>query len=187
MHDQKLRKWCGVHFSATIKKGLDNYNPAIYHDCCFSFSRRGFSKRWDHPALESRSISKIPSLKVVTTEEQFYSWLREQMQERQKTGKTLVFPTINSPHFSVPDSLDDRLRTPDSSFLRKRCLELSHEKAEVQSEIDRLKEENKRLLSSSKNWFEKYQEAIRSREDSMESTPVKKRMSSTTEDRLFLD
>ena len=56
------------------------------------------------------------------------------------------------------------------------------------SQIDQLKADNAKLLSSSKSWFEKYQEAIQSREESRHTTPVKKRIKREEEDELvFLD
>ena len=186
-HDHKLKQWCRVHWPATIKKSLDNYNPVVYHDCCFSFSRRGYSRKWDHPELESTSITKIPTLKGLTSEEEFHSWIRNKMQERQKAGKTLVFPSVNSPHLEAPNQREDSFSSPKINFIRKRCLELSHEKMEVLSEIDKLKEDNARLHASSKSWFEKYQEAIRSREESMNVTPVKRRVNMNNEKLLFLD
>jgi hypothetical protein len=187
-HDERLKQWCKIHWSATIKKSLDNYNPAIYHDCCFCFSRRGCSKRWDHPVEDSQSISKIPTLKQVTSEEELHSWLRNKMQDRQKTGETLVFPTINSPHLQAPRAREDFLSPPKATeFLRKRCIELSQEKSEVLSLVDKLKADNARLHSSSKSWFDKYQEAIRSREESLASTPVKRRVNMANDELLFLD
>lgn len=130
----------------------------------------------------------MPTLRAITSEEELHSWIRNKMQERQKAGKTLIFPSINSPHLSPPDHLHDPLASPDSSFLRKRCLELSHEKQDVLSQIDQLKADNAKLLSSSKSWFEKYQEAIQSREESRHTTPVKKRIKREEEDELvFLD
>ena len=186
-HDGRLRQWCRVHWPATIKKSLDNFNPVTYHNCCFSFSRRGYSKKWEHPDLESTSITKIHTLKMVSSEEEFHSWLRNKIQEHAKAGRTLIFPSINIPHLEVPHQREDHLPSPPMEFLRKRCLELSEEKHEIISQMDRLKADNTRLQASSKSWFEKYQEAIKSREVSLEVTPVKKRKSSNKDDLLFLD
>ena len=55
------------------------------------------------------------------------------------------------------------------------------------SQVDKLKADNAKLHASSKSWFEKYQEAIRSREESMVNTPVKKKMNMSNEELLFLD
>ena len=109
------------------------------------------------------------------------------MQERQKTGKTLIFPSVNSPHLEAPEQREDCFSSPKTNFLRKRCLELSHEKMEVMSDIDKLKEDNARLHASSKSWFEKYQDAIRSREESMNITPVKRKINMSNDELLFLD
>jgi hypothetical protein len=187
-HDLRLKQWCRIHWPATIKKSLDNYNPVTYHDCCFCFSRRGFTRKWDHPEEESHPITKISTLKEVNSEEEFHSWLRNKMQERQKAGKTLVFPSVNSPHLQAPHQREDCLSSPKATdFLRKRCFELSHEKMEVLSQVDKLKADNARLHASSKSWFDKYQEAIKSREESVECTPVKRRINMTNEELLFLD
>jgi len=187
-HDLKLKHWCRVHWPATIKKSLDNNNPVTYHDCCFCFSRRGFTRRCEHPELESNPITKIPTLKGVTSEEGFHSWLRYKMHEREKGGKTLVFPSVNSPHLEVPGHREDCLSSPKTTeFLRKRCLELSQEKMEVLSLVDKLKEDNARLHASSKSWFERYQDAIRSREESLDTTPVKRKINMNSDELLFLD
>ena len=58
---------------------------------------------------------------------------------------------------------------------------------EVLSQVDKLKADNSRLHASSKSWFDKYQEAIRSREESIESTPVKKKINMANDELLFLD
>lgn len=188
-HDAKLRLWCRVHWSATIKKSMDSYNSLTFHDCCFSFSRRGYTKRWDHPILESFPISKIPTLKLVSSEEELHSWLRNRMQERAKAGKTMVFPSVNTRHLLPPDQRDTDLSPCQTEFLRKRLVELSQEKQEVLSQIDKLKNDNARLHASSKSWFDKYQEAIQSREQSIENTPVKKKniIHVKEEDLLFLE
>ena len=150
-HDLRLKQWCKVHWPATIKKSLDNYNPATYHDCCYCFSRRGFTKRGDHPEAESTPITKIPTLKAVYSEDELHTWLRNKMQERQKAGKTLVFPSVNSPHLEAPGQREDSFSSPKSTeFLRKRCFELSHEKMEVLSQVDKLKADNARLHASSR-------------------------------------
>ena len=109
------------------------------------------------------------------------------MQEHAKAGRILVFPSINIPHLEVPHHRQSHLPSPQTEFLRKRCLELSEEKLQVIYQIDRLKADNERLHASSKSWFEKYQEAIRLRGESLQVAPVKKRNSSTKDDLLFLD
>ena len=58
---------------------------------------------------------------------------------------------------------------------------------EVMSQVNKLKADNERLHASSKSWFDKYQEAIKSKEDSMMNTPVKKKMNLSNEELLFLD
>ncbi len=97
------------------------------------------------------------------------------MQDRQRDGKTLVFPTVNTPHVSLPGSNKKDLSAVDLSFLQKRCLELSRDKEELITKVERLSEDNMRLVASTRNWFEKYQEAILKREESPRFTPVKDR------------
>ena len=111
------------------------------------------------------------------------------MQERQKSGKTLVFPSVNRPHLLTPDQKDLDYSPSQTEFLRKRLVELNHEKQEILSLIDKLKSDNPRLHASSRSWFEKYQEAILSKEESMENTPVKKKriINCNEEELLFLD
>jgi len=96
--DMKLKQWCKVHWQASFRKSLDSYNPLTYHDCCFSFSRRGYSRKYDHPEAYSFSVLKVASLRKLTSEEELHSWIRNKMQEHIKEGRTPVFPTINSPH-----------------------------------------------------------------------------------------
>ena len=57
------------------------------------------------------------------------------------------------------------------------------------SQIDNLKADNARLHASSRNWFEKYQGAILSKEESMKNTPVKRKriINDKEEELLFLD
>ena len=82
------------------------------------------------------------------------------MQEHAKAGKTLVFPSINAPHLQVPHARENHFSSsPQTEFLRKRCLELSEEKMQTINQIERLKADNARLHASSKSWFEKYQES----------------------------
>ena len=110
------------------------------------------------------------------------------MQEHAKIGKTLVFPSINIPHLQVPHERESTFSSsPQTEFLRKRCLELSEEKIQAISQIERLKADNARLHASTKSWFNKYQEMMRSREESLQVTPVKNRNSSSKEDLLFFD
>ena len=53
---QELKMWCRVHWHKTVKKGLQSFKKVTYHDCCFTFCRRGSSKKAGHPELESASV-----------------------------------------------------------------------------------------------------------------------------------
>ena len=85
------------------------------------------------------------------------------------------------------DGLPCSPRTPDTEFLRKRCLELSQEKFDNKRVIEKLKEDVARLHASAKNWFEKYQELVRIQEEQMLGTPIKRMYSVTKDDLLFMD
>mgnify|MGYP000382023965 CR=1 FL=1 len=187
--DMKLKQWCKVHWQASFRKSLDSYNPLTYHDCCFSFSRRGYSRKYDHPEAYSTSILKMPSLKQLTSEDELHSWIRNKMQEHIKEGRTPVFPTVNTPHIETTLAREDGLqcspKTPDSQFLRKRCFELSQEKVDIQKRVDQLTEDNLRLQASSKSWFEKYQALLREKEHSVLQTPTKRTKQSVSKDDLM--
>ena len=186
-HDEKLKQWSKLHWTNTIKKSLDNSNAVTYHDCCFCFSKRGYSRKWSHPQQEALCIAKMPSFKAITTEEEFSFWLRDKMIERTKKGMILIFPSINIPHLGISHPIESFSSSPQTDFLKKRCLELSEEKQEALSQLERLKADNTRLYASTKSWFDKYQEAIKSKEESLLQTPVKKKGSSSKEDIFFMD
>jgi len=134
-------------------------------------------------------VLKVASLRKLTSEEELHSWIRNKMQEHIKEGRTPVFPSINSPHQESALVREDGLpcspRTPDTEFLRKRCLELSQEKQDVQKKIDQLLEDNARLQASSKSWFDKYQTLLREKEYSMPATPTKRVKQSLSKDDLM--
>lgn len=174
----KLKQWCRIHWSASFKKSLDSYNPLTYHDCCFSFSRRGYSRKYDHPEIYSTSILKVPSLKILKNEVELHQWVRNKMLEHSREGRVPTFPTINTPHLESTSGREDPMhcspKTNDTDFMRKRCFELSQERVDLQKKVDQLVQENTRLLASSKSWFEKYQTLLRDKECSLLHTPSKR-------------
>ena len=172
---KELKNWCRLHWLYTLSKGISSFNAPTYHDCCLSFSRKGFVKKISHPAIQSASVLKIPSLRNVTSPEEFYEWLRDRLVLHQKLGKKLYFPSINMAHFNTEDEGEDQEDTGE--MLNKRVEELSQEQKKTQVEIKRLKDHNHQLLSSSKSWCIKYQELLHQIEDEkasyMEMTPKK--------------
>ena len=74
-HVQELRHWCDDHWVRTVKRSIENYTVLLFHDCCYSFSRRAYSKKGSHPPLQSVSVLRIPTLKWVCTAEQFLKWM----------------------------------------------------------------------------------------------------------------
>lgn len=173
----ELKIWSKNNWDRVVKKSIENLNPLVYHDCCFCFSRRGFSKNAGHPALESCSILKIPSLKDCKSADDLYKWLRQKIVEHSKQGRKTIFPAINRPHILALDQEEDT-ESEKVEVLAKRCKELSEEKEKVLETISKLTEDNQRLQRSSKTWYLKYQQAL-SREEEMEETrldtPVKKK------------
>jgi hypothetical protein len=168
----RLKEWCTYHWYGTIKKSIDSMNPAIYHDCCFSFSRRHFSKRANHKPLESASVLRIPSFKSLHTHDDFYKWIMDKIKVHEKLGRKAVFPSINKHHIedqTLAEEEDELL------MLSKRCQKLGDELYLAQGTIDKLSRDNKRLLDSSINWFSKYQESVECTEksDYLYHTPKK--------------
>ena len=62
-HDRELKIWCSLHWQDTFFRAIKSRNASIYHDCCVSFSRRGFVKKVSHPSLQSASLLQVPTLK----------------------------------------------------------------------------------------------------------------------------
>src|SRR3990167_5572424 len=103
----RLKEWCTYHWYGTIKKSIDSMNPVVYHDCCFSFSRRHFSKRANHKPLESASVLRIPSFKNLHTDDDFYKWIIDKIKVHEKIGRRAVFPSINKHHIDDPTQAEE--------------------------------------------------------------------------------
>ena len=162
----ELVAWARLHWGSTIKKSIENQNPAVYHDCCFSFSRRGFSRKAGHPRLQSYSIHKLPSLKEVRTAEEFTMWLRSRMKEHQDLGRQPVFPSINCYHIDTVEMDEEDLET---EYLAKRCSELLKEKDEAMKRVQALLQDNQRLHASTKTWMLRYHESLSAKDPSEET------------------
>lgn len=161
---QELKMWCRIHWHKTVKKGLESCNKVTYHDCCFTFCRRGFLKKAGHPELESASVLRIPSLKYITTADQFYQWIVQKARERFQQGQRMLFPSINRLHVEE----DSDLEVDEHGMLAKRCEELSMDYQRSLTSISRLTEDNSRLLLACKNWCQKYHELLAEHEDAIE-------------------
>lgn len=171
-HSLRLKEWCTYHWYGTIKKSMDSMNPVVYHDCCFCFSRRHFSKLCNHKPLESASVLRIPSFRNLVTHDDFYKWILEKIKVHQKLGRKAIFPSINKHHIEEESEMAEE---EEVVALAKRCQRLGDELYVAQTAIDRLTKDNKRLLDSSINWFTKYQESVESAEnvDYLYHTPLK--------------
>ena len=166
---KELKNWCRIHWQYTLCKGIKGSNIPIYHDCCISFSKRGCVKRLSHPPLQSASVLKIPSLRKADSPEALYDWLRERLTVQYKLGKKLYFPSINIAHFNSEDDESDEEFKEQKEHLCKRLEQLSEEKTKTEEEMKQLREDNNRLLNSSKTWYSKYQELLFRVEDDLPS------------------
>lgn len=175
--EQDLMNWCHFHFSETLKKGMEGFNAATYHDCCMCFSKKGYVKRNSHPPLQSASILKIPSLRNAKSPEELYSWLREKIFESQRLGKRPLFPSINTPHMELDEEEAEIECLQSADLLKKKCRDHFQLQKEFEKKVKQLTEDNQRLLAASKSWCLKYQDLLCSREDDRmsftEMTPQK--------------
>jgi hypothetical protein len=163
--EQDLKNWCWFHWESLFRKGIQSFNAPTYHDCCLSFSKKGYVKKNTHPPLQSASVLKIPGLKKATSPEELHIWLRERIEEHQRLGRKPVFPTINSPHLEEDSEEREDECSQSAELLKKRCQNLVEMQKNSEEKIKKLTEDNQRLLASSKTWCLKYQELLASRED----------------------
>jgi hypothetical protein len=175
-HDKELKEWCQLHWQHIICKGIQGNNIATYHDCCISFSKKGSIKKGSHPAVQSTSILKILSLKTTSGPDDLYRWLKSRLRAHNKLDLKTYFPSINTAHFTTED---DYLEDPQEQveMLAKRCNKVMEELAKSRDDLDRLRQENRVLLQSTKSWCSKYQELLLKQQDDTPSyaeiTPLK--------------
>lgn len=184
-----LEEWCLTHWHDTMLKGSKSSNAPTFHFCCLCFSRRNFSKKNSHPPLQSASILKLPGLKYATSHKDLYKWLLDRLKLNFNLGKKMFFPEINAIHHSHDDEdLEDPYE--NTNYLGKRLMTVSEELSKANKEIEKLREDNKRLLKSSNFWFEKYeslQDKLAEETPSyMETTPFKPTLTSKKESLLQL-
>ena len=129
-----------------------------FHDCCFSFSRRGFHNRSGHLAETTTSVNKIRELKRCINEKEFKEWVKGKIQKRFEEGKITFFPTINCRHTEVLTS-EEYSEISTTQLLCKRFRQLEEEVGLNEPKMNQLRTENRKLLCSSQNWHKLYQEA----------------------------
>ena len=119
-HIARLEDWASLHWETLISKAKTCKTTVYFHECCFCFSRKGYTLKAQHPQEMTVSVQKIPELKSSLSYCDFFDWLFQKLHARHKRGYAVYFPAINAPHtdlpkFSTPDPvLDER------SFLCKR-------------------------------------------------------------------
>lgn len=165
-HSELLREWSRLSWT-TIRKSIDSYNPVVYHECCFSFSRRGFAKKAGHCEIQSASVLKMPALKAIQGPDELYKWLLDRIKLHQRVGRKPVFPAINRYHADMEDESEDTEKQIE--HLGKRCDDLQRELVQLHSENKRLRVDNSRLLESSQSWCQRYHE----RAETVQDTPEK--------------
>lgn len=158
-HKKALQNWCTLHWSKTIKKSISSFNSLTYHDCCGSFSKRGFTGRNHHPPHDSCTVMKIPSFKAIKNPEEFYQWMLLRLQSHKRMGRRPLFPAINRNHPDVTRSALNQLEQ-ENELLAKRVDEMGKKHSETLECVKQLKLDNERLQASSKNWCWKYQELL---------------------------
>lgn len=160
-HKKSLQQWCSLHWNKTIKRSITSFNSLTYHDCCASFSKRGFTGRGHHPAHESCTVMKIPSFKALKNGDDFYNWMLLRLHSHKRLGRQTLFPAINRTHPDVAQAaLTDLER--ENELLAKRVEEIGKKHSETLECLKQLKSDNDRLQASSMNWCWKYQELLES-------------------------
>ena len=185
-HDIELREWCRLHFQLTLCKGINSFNAPTYHDCCLVFSRKGCVKRTSHPKLQSASVLKIPTLKFASTHEDLYRWLKDRLRLHHRLGKKTFFPSINTSHFNEEDDYSEDV-SDEPECLGKRFDKNCHELEHARQEISKLKDENQRLLNSSKVWCQKYQDLLYKEDETPSYAKITPFKSTTKDISYFLE
>ena len=176
VHRKKLLQWCHLQWIPTFKKSMEQGNSIYYHDCCSCFSRRVFAKNAGHPLLQTSPVSKIPTFRDINNAENLYQWLLCRLNQSIKLGQRCLFPALNREHVENFD-LEVINRDNEIEMLRKRVEEMSQIETKLNKQLSSLREENQRLLHSSKSWYGRYQELAELKEPALWSqfaTPFKK-------------
>ena len=128
---KSLDDWCSLNWGLCIRRCLEGAGYMYYHDCCFSFSRRGFHQRSGHLAESTTSVHKIRELKRCICEKDFKDWIRARIEKRIEEGKVTFFPTINCLLTEVLTT-DEFTEISTSQFLCKRYRQLEEEVAVIE-------------------------------------------------------
>ena len=176
-HCKELKQWCQANWDSTFKKSLEQSNPVYYHDCCTCFSRRGFCKISSHPALQTSSIQRMPSFKMVNSGDQFYRWLLGIFLINTSRGQRCYFPAINRYHVEE-EIIEKDVVDEEAISLKKRVEEVYNKISEHNKKIAELEMVNQQLLASSKSWHQRYIDLLEKQESHFPvelQTPFKKK------------
>lgn len=162
-HKSRLYHWCKSQWPVFCKS-LHHRNSIYYHECCNSFSRRHFYQLAGHPSLQTSTLVTIPSFKEVATSDDLFRWMLKMLTFNTRNGHQCYFPTINRYHVDQDHKVGHKVGLEDEEeptiYLKKRLLELNKELRGAQDRLCEVQAENKRLVQSSMNWYQKYQEVI---------------------------
>jgi hypothetical protein len=158
-HRDSLREWCLLQWETTFSKAFKSANSLYYHDCCCSFSKRGFMKQAGHPPMQTSTVMKIPAFKDVVDGETLYKWLLSVMSANTSSGRRVYFPALNRFHFDE-DNSDRDISDEEAVTLRKRLDDVSESLHFYVQRAKKLEEDNQSLLASSKSWCQKYHELM---------------------------
>ena len=175
-HRRDLLHWCRQNWDSTFRRSLSQSNSVYYHDCCTSFSRRGFVKVAGHPQLESSSVQRIPSFKTVTDGDKLYHWMLGIFAQNAARGQPSYFPAVNRFHLQL-ETQDNEDIDEQVVFLKKRVEDLQNNFAEQGKRLKEIETMNNQLLASSKSWHQKYYSLLDKQEPQIPSefeTPVKR-------------
>jgi len=162
IHQSWLLMWCKAHWMSTFRRSLMYGNKLTYHICCNCFSRRSFARQAGHPQLLSIGVLQITGLRNASTHEDLFNWLIDVITEKVKQGHKVLFPALNRHH-------DDREESDESvcqdnqeqdGLLAKRNQELESQLNKTLKQLQDLKKDNERLLKSSCNWHQRYEELV---------------------------
>jgi len=163
-----------------VRKSIDSSNPVVYHDCCVCFSRRGFSKKAGHPKVESTSVLRISSLRNIGSDKNLFDWIMSRLTAHKRMGRKTFFPSINKYH--TEECEDFETNSEETLALAKRFSRLEEEYNQARKTLDNLKKDNQSLLSSSRNWYNRYLELLyKEEEDALDGLSIRKRSDGANE------
>ena len=123
---KSLDEWCSLNWNMCLRRCIEGSGYMFFHECCFSFSRRGFHKRSGHAEEMTVSIHKMRDLKRCLDERDFIEWIKTKIKKRIEQGKIIFFPTINCLHTEVLNQMELK-EMSNSQLLGKRFRELEEQ------------------------------------------------------------